>query len=315
MDPDLPRLLRPAVISTVLAVLMVPVAVRFGGPTMGPVGALAFFVAITVWAAPKVYPRGQLRFAAKVLTRLAYRRAGTQDWTTAADLYQHHVTPDHVRQLRAAGYSPNRLLLLADALHRSAHPDGPLAVEVMTALPPTFLDVGMQPMMDLPAEQRTDAVPYANLAISLPHLVKLCSTGLPYTFAVSVTAPSDLNGPSMASAPFTRLLGLWTDPELQSALDVGSGGRPADPDRLVEHLNEWISAVPSVACGSIPAGQGTAADVIASYGTVPLAGWWFAAGYSPQEAREVSAQRDWSKEQLALMVALRHGPVVTEPLN
>lgn len=300
------RPLRPVLIAAGAAAAVIPITNATMGATAGTVATALFVVAVFVWSAPRAYPHGQLRFSANIPARVAYRRAGCKDWTVSAGLYRHGISPARVRTLLDRGITQSALFQVATALNEADHPDGPFIADVLEAMGERDTDRGLEPLLDLPPDQRGDAVAYAAVhELRLQDIADLCKIGIPVGLGARVAASG-----MKALVAFEQ---LWVNPVVHDAFSVGSGGRPTDPARLAEHLNEWIDAVPSVAWDRIP-NHSNAAPMIARYGTTPLAGWWFAAGYSPDEAAAVAAERDWSLGQLAALAALRQGPpVFTDP--
>lgn len=308
VKPALTAMLRPVLALAAIAVVAVPAAFVLAGSVGGSVATVLFVLGAFAWSAPKVYPDGQLRFAVKIPTRVAYRRAGCRDWTVACGLHQHDITPALTADLIDAGYTTRALAMIVSRLDDCDHPDGPFVVEFALArgaVPGLFK--GLQSLLNLPPQQRADATRYATFEdLAVLDIADLCRAAVPFPLADRVHQAST----RVPGQVFPRFLRLWTNPDVQASLGVGAGGRPTSPDRLAEHLNEWMDAVPGIT-GPRAAEDGDAAELIAGYGTIPLAGWWFAAGYSPQEATEVAAQRDWSLGHLAALAALRQGPPVT----
>jgi hypothetical protein len=304
--PALPAVRTQVVVLTVtLLALVVYVVVRvlYGAHAASFVAVVhatgVFALAFTV-----IYPRRWWKFYFRLPARLEYRKAGTRDWTTAADLHRYGVTPEHVRAIRDT-HDIRTAQMLAFDLHEAAHPDGPFAVEVVLRSAREDLHrIGL--LLDLAPDERADALGFLDIdGLNLTDAHVLCRARLPLSLARRAVEHA-------TSTPRTAVLNLgkvWSHPDIAPALHCD---RDTDAGRemLTDRLHEWIDASPVIGL----AGGGAitrSVEVITSYGTVPLAGWWHAAGYGPDEAAKVAAEQEWSLGQLRALAALRLGPPVT----
>lgn len=312
MPPKDPTALTRLLAVTAVAVAVIVAARVLFGTTGQTVGVVLFVAAVGGCALPTVYPRRWWKFWFHFPTRFAYRRAGTRNWTDAAELALHGVTPADVAALRARHARENfdPVPLLAYALANAAHPDGPFAVQVLLRCTYSDLHPGaFQELLDLDQAERVEVLDYLDdrFALRLRDVVALTTARLPVALARRVAEQS---AETRGAGRILRFAKVWSDPQVREALGIHDDGAAARA-RLVEHLHEWIDAAPAEATVAVGGVHRTAA-LICAYGTIPLAGWWYAAGYSPDEAAEAAVKHDWSVGQLSVLAALRQGPPVEE---